>query len=54
MRAKGIPQRERDRYPVFLSGNEIVWVLGLPVSEKFKVTPNTREVFVISVIEEES
>ncbi len=54
MRAKGIPQRERNRYPVFLSGEEIVWVLGLPVSEKFKVTPHTREVFVISVIEEES
>jgi tRNA(Ile)-lysidine synthase len=54
MRAKGIPQPERDRYPVFLSENEIVWVLGLPVSEKFKLTPTTREVFVISVIAEDS
>jgi len=50
MRAKDIPQSERDRHPVFLSGDEIVWVLGLPVSEKHKVTPETNEVFVISAI----
>jgi tRNA(Ile)-lysidine synthase len=50
MRAKGIPQTERNRHPVFLSGDEIVWVLGLPVSEKHKVTPETRNVFVITAI----
>jgi tRNA(Ile)-lysidine synthase len=50
MRAKNIPQSERDWHPVFLSGDEIVWVLGLPVSEKHKVTPETNEVFVVSVI----
>lgn len=54
MRAKGFPQAERNRHPVFLSGNEIVWVLGLPVSEKHKVTSDTCEVFVISVIAEDS
>jgi tRNA(Ile)-lysidine synthase len=50
MRAKDIPRSERDRHPVFLSGNEIVWVLGLPVSEKYKVTPKTGEVFVVSLL----
>jgi tRNA(Ile)-lysidine synthase len=49
MRAKGIPLAKRDRRPVFLSGDEIVWVQGLPVSEKYKLTPITREVFVISL-----
>jgi tRNA(Ile)-lysidine synthase len=53
MRAKEIPQSERNRHPVFLSGDEIVWVLGLPVSEKHKVTPETNEVFVVSVIPSE-
>lgn len=53
MRAKDIPLPERDRHPVFLSGEKIVWVLGLPVSEKFKVTPETHEVFVVSVIPSE-
>lgn len=50
MRAKGIPLRERNRHPVFISGDDIVWVLGLPVSEKHKVTTATRTVFVITVI----
>lgn len=47
MRAKGIPQSLRSTLPVFLSGDEIVWVYGLPVAEKFKVTENTEEIFLI-------
>jgi len=46
-RSKGIPLAERDRHPVFLSGNEIVWILGLPVSEKFKIEKETSDVFEI-------
>jgi len=49
MRAKGIPPSERDRHPVFISGEEIVWVQGLPVSEQFKVMEGTSEVFKINV-----
>ncbi len=45
MRAKGIPLEERMRRPVFISGREIIWVLGLPVSEDFKVTKRTKEIF---------
>jgi len=48
MRAKGIPAGERDRHPVFLSGGEIVWVLGLPVADAFKITPSTRMVLIIT------
>lgn len=47
LRAKGVPLEARDRLPVFLSGNEIVWVPGLPVADKFKVTAKTKEVFAI-------
>ena len=50
MRSKGIIPRVRDKYPVFVSGQDIVWVLGLPVSEKFKVTEETTEVFMIRKI----
>jgi tRNA(Ile)-lysidine synthase len=46
-RSKGIPLAERERHPVFLSGNEIVWILGLPVSEKFKIEEETSDVFEI-------
>jgi len=44
MRAKGIPLGERDRRPLFLSRGKIVWVLGLPVAEDFKISPATREI----------
>ena len=47
MRAKGIPLSERERRPVFLSGDKIVWILGLPVSEKFKVELGTSDIFSI-------
>ena len=47
MRAKRIPVSERDRHPVFLSGGEIIWVLGLPAAEDFKITPATRQYYII-------
>jgi tRNA(Ile)-lysidine synthase len=47
MRAKGIPLDERDRHPVFLSRGEIIWALGLPIAEDFKVTPATQRIYVI-------
>ena len=49
MRAKKIPLQERNRLPVFLSDDEIVWILGLPVNENFKVRPETKNVFVIKL-----
>lgn len=48
MRAKRIPLTERERRPVFLSGGDIVWILGLPVSEKFKVQEGSGNIFVIN------
>ncbi len=47
MRAKGIEAGERDRHPVLLSGQEIIWIVGLPVADAFKITPDTRWAFVI-------
>ncbi len=49
MRAKGIPLVERDRRPVFISDEEIIWVVGLPVAEKFKVSRSTKEIVVLTV-----
>jgi len=45
MRAKKIPLSERERKPVFLCQNDIIWVMGLPVSESFKVKKNTDVIF---------
>lgn len=49
MRSKGIPPGARDAHPVFLSGDDIVWVWGLPVSERYKVTESSQEIFIISL-----
>jgi len=50
MRARGIPLAERDKRPVFLSGSNIVWVLGLPVSERFKVRGRDDKVLLIQML----
>jgi tRNA(Ile)-lysidine synthase len=47
LRAKGIPPAERDHLPVFLSGDKIVWVPGLPVAEQFKLKLRTSSVLFI-------
>ena len=47
MRARGIPLSEREKHPVFLSGGEIVWILGLPVSDSFRVKKGTVAIFQI-------
>jgi tRNA(Ile)-lysidine synthase len=44
LRAKKIPLSLRDSLPVFCSGENIIWVPGLPVGEDFKVTPRTKTI----------
>jgi tRNA(Ile)-lysidine synthase len=50
LRAKGVPEDERGIHPVFVSGNEIVWVQGLPASENHKVTARTKKILRISAV----
>ncbi|MGB4705181.1 MAG: tRNA lysidine(34) synthetase TilS [Candidatus Saccharicenans sp.] len=50
-RERKIPLLEREIYPVFLSGGKIVWVPGLPVAEEFRVTEETRRIFLIEKTE---
>ncbi len=49
LRAKGIPLAERDRRPVILSGNKIVWVPGLRISHEFRIGPETSGILLIEV-----
>ena len=37
-----LPQPERGRVPVLVSGDEIIWVLGYRTSEPFKVRDETK------------
>lgn len=47
MRAKGIPEEDRAGRPVFVSDGEIAWIPGLPVAERFKLTPATKLILFI-------
>lgn len=49
MRAKDIPVENREKRPVFISGKDIVWILGLPVADRFKVDEKSEEIIEISV-----
>ncbi len=49
MRAKGIPSEEREKRPVFISGGDVVWILGLPVADRFKIDEKSEEIVEISV-----
>ena len=49
MRAKSVPLDERNKRPVFVSDSEIIWVVGLPVADRFKVSSATEEIVVLTV-----
>lgn len=40
---------EKERVCVLCWGKEVAWVIGLRMSEAFKVTPDTRRVLVMTV-----
>ncbi|OGP86137.1 MAG: hypothetical protein A2Z08_12330 [Deltaproteobacteria bacterium RBG_16_54_11] len=36
-----IPRAERLKIPLVISGNDICWVAGLRIDERFKILPDT-------------
>lgn len=44
-----IPLQERKRIPLILSGNEIIWVAGHRIDERYKLTPDTRSILKVTV-----
>ncbi len=42
-----IPREDRGSIPLIATGNEIVWIVGHKISDKFKVTENTKTVLKI-------
>lgn len=50
LRDKGVPQADRDRTPVFVSGFDIVWAPGLPVSNGHQVTALTKAILLVEVL----
>ena len=42
-----VPRELRDKIPLICIDNEIVWVIGYKISDKFKVTENTKSVLIM-------
>jgi tRNA(Ile)-lysidine synthase len=43
-----VPVDERGRIPLVLSGDRIAWVVGHQIDDRFKVTPHTRRILLLS------
>ncbi len=47
------PRFERDKFLLIAKGNEIAWIIGHKISDKFKVTENTKKVLKLEIIKKE-
>jgi tRNA(Ile)-lysidine synthase len=45
---RGVPRSLRHRLPVVTAAGRVVWVAGVAVSEDFRLTPDAREVAVLT------
>jgi tRNA(Ile)-lysidine synthase len=44
-----IPRRKRDSVPLLVSGNDILWVIGLRTDERYLPRPDTKSVLVVQI-----
>ena len=44
-----VPASMRDNVPLFADGSHVVWVVGMRISEEYKVTANTKRVIIVTV-----
>ena len=49
-----VPQSERERLPLLVSGSHVLWALGLRISESFKVSKDTKTVLQVKLTEEKN
>lgn len=45
-----VPAQKRDRIPLVVSGEDIIWVAGIRPGEPWKLTPNTRKCLWLKII----
>lgn len=48
-----IPRTTRDRIPIVECNGEILWVCGMRIDNKFKVTSNTKNILILNVTNQE-
>lgn len=49
-----VPRGQRDDIPLLVSGEEIVWVVGLRIDERFRVREGTEKVVMVEMIPDEN
>lgn len=48
-----VPSANRDKVPIIACGSDVIWVVGYRISEKYKVTDDTKTVLEITFVKEE-
>ncbi len=48
-----VPRYERDRIPLLVCGNEVLWIIGYTTSELFKIKPSTRQYIHLRYVSDE-
>lgn len=43
------PRDERDKVPIVLSGEEILWIAGYRADERFKITSDTKKIVILEI-----
>ena len=44
-----VPRDMREKIPLLVSGNDILWVVGYRISEEFKITQETKKVMKVTI-----
>lgn len=47
--SRKIPLKERRRVPMLLSGNDIIWIVGHRIDDRYKLTGDTRNILKVTV-----
>lgn len=47
-----IPLLDKERARVLVSGNDLVWIIGMRIDDRFKITDRTRKLYLCELIEE--
>lgn len=45
-----IPKTERSKIPLLISGDRIAWIVGYRIDERFKITPETKEILRVQFV----
>jgi len=47
--SRKVPLDDRRHIPLLLSGNEIIWIIGHRIDERYKLTQSTRNILKVTV-----